>query len=356
MTLKEDHVPLYDMIRLFAIFLVVLGHSTYLTITTGLGGINYTFDTAKEVFASTFFKEWLYWSAWVYLFHIQLFIMLAGSVFALRPEMDFKTLLIKKAKRLWVPFLLCGLFFMIPLKVAGGFYQAEKLSQIITAFLTGQGYESGHLWFLPKLFWCFVWFAALLKILKKPVLICAVSLLLWFFSAKLPEIFSFEYLIFFATGFYFDKCRLILLKRPKTVLSLTALFVFFNIISNVKYLRLWYPLYYWEHFGRFISLFAAMSGALLVYFIALSFYVFFKKKTKSSLIEKAAKQTFSVYLYHDPLMIVMLAFFAAHESLVSAAGGYIYFLCRTIGVVALSVVIGFLIGKGKEIVRRFAYH
>jgi len=83
---KNARIPVYDIIRLFTAALVVLGHSTYLTITTDHGGINYTFETAKGIFSSGFFKTWLYWSAWIYRFHIPLFFMLAGSVFALRPK------------------------------------------------------------------------------------------------------------------------------------------------------------------------------------------------------------------------------------------------------------------------------
>ena len=329
MSVKNNRVPVYDIIRLFAAALVVLGHSTYLTITTDHGGINYTFETAKNVFSSAFFKEWLYWSAWVYRFHVPLFFMLAGSVFALRPDIEIIPLLIKKARRLLIPFFLCGLFFMIPLKTVGGFFDKDKFPEIVIAFLTG--HESGHLWFLPSLFWCFAVFAALRLIWKNPAFIITVSLLLYRYYFRLPDgffdfAFSMQYLIFFVAGFYFERFRPALINRPKTVLCLTAVLIFLNI-ADTK-LHFLHPFFF------------KTAGCFLVYFTALSLCSVFPKKTAALPVRKAAGQTMNVYLYHDPLMIVILAFFAAHESLVSVAGGGLYFLCRTAGVIILSVVAG----------------
>ena len=311
---KNARVPVYDIIRLFAAALVVLGHSTYLTITTDHGGINYTFETAKNVFSSVFFKNWLYCSAWVYRFHIPLFFMLAGSVFALNSDITIKPLLIKKMRRLLIPFFLCGLFFMIPLKTLGGFFEKDRLPEIVIAFLTG--HESGHLWFLPALFWCFCVFALLRRIWENPVFIFAVSLLLYLLHSELPQgffefAFSIQYLIFFTIGFYGDRFRPILIKRPKTVLCLTFALIALNI-ADTKYHFL-YPLFF------------KTAGSLTVYFSAFSLCALVPKKTATLLMRKAADQTMTVYLYHDPLMILILAFFARYESLLQVGGGGLYF-------------------------------
>ena len=329
MAVKNNRISVYDIIRILATALVVLGHSTYLTITTDHGGIDYPFETAKNVLSSPFFKEWLYWSAWVYRFHIPLFFMLAGSVFALRPDTGITPLLIKKTRRLLVPFFLCGLFFMIPLKTIGGFFDRNKLPEIVIAFLTG--HESGHLWFLPALFWCFTVFALLRRIWKNPVFIAGASSAFYFFSDKLPQgffefAFSIRYLIFFTIGFYFERFRPALIKRPKTVLCLTAALIVLNIADTRRHFL--YPL----SFGT--------AGCFLIYFAALSLCVLFSRKTASPFVQKAADRTMDVYLYHDPLMIAVLAFFAAHEALLQTAGGSFYFLSRTAGVIILSVIIG----------------
>ena len=333
---KNTRIPVYDIIRLFAMALVVLGHSTYLTITTDHGGIDYHFETAENVFSSVFFKKWLYCSAWVYRFHIPLFFMLAGSVFALHPEIGIKPLLIKKARRLLIPFFLCGLFFMIPLKTAGSFFDKDGLPEIVIAFLSG--HESGHLWFLPSLFWCFAVFALLRRIWSAPVFMITVSVTLYFFYSVLPQdffdfAFSMQYLVFFTAGFYFDRFRPALLKRPKTVLSSTLALIVLNAADTGYHFL--YPFFF------------KMAGCFLVYFVALSCCVLFPRKSAGSVVQKAAGRTMAVYLYHDPLMIVILAFFAVHPFLFQTAGGGLYFLCRTAGVIALSVAIGALIEKGK---------
>ncbi|MBR1778690.1 MAG: acyltransferase [Alphaproteobacteria bacterium] len=342
---QNARIALYDIIRIFAAILVVLGHSTYLTITTDHGGINYTFETAKTVFSSSFFKTWLYCSAWVYRFHIPLFFMLAGSVFALRPETKITSLLIKKIRRLLVPFFLCGLFFMIPLKTMGGFFDKDKLPEIVIAFLTG--HESGHLWFLPALFWCFTVFVLLRRICQKPIFLILTSLLFYLFHSDLPQVFfefafSMQYLIFFVFGFYFDRLRPALMKKPKTAVCLLIALTVLNA-ADTRY-----------HFLP--PLFFMTAGALLVYFLALICCILFPRKTAAFFIQKAADQTMTVYLLHDPLMIVILAFFAAHQPLLQTAGGGLYFFCRTIGVVALSIAIGLFIKKGKKYVRRSAHH
>ena len=135
-----------------------------------------------------------------------------------------------------------------------------------------------------------------------------------------------QYVIFFTAGFYFDRFRAALTKRPKTVLCLTAALIVLNIVDTQHHFL--YPLLF------------RTAGCFMIYFTALSVCVLFPKKTAARPVRKAADQTMNVYLYHDPLMILILACFAAHESLVSAGGGGFYFFSRTAGVIILSVIIG----------------
>lgn len=54
---------------------------------------------------------------------------------------------------------------MIPLKLWGGFFDVRRIPEIAAAFLTG--HESGHLWFLTALFWCFTVFLFIAKTVEK---------------------------------------------------------------------------------------------------------------------------------------------------------------------------------------------
>lgn len=332
---QKNHVAVYDVIRIPAALAVVLGHSTYLTVTTDYGGIDYSVPlNVSAVYRSGFFNVWLYLSAWVYRCHIPLFFMLAGSVFALKPAADFQTLLIKKARRLLIPFFLTGLFFMIPLKIQGGFFDAQRLWEIAAAFLTGR--ESGHLWFLTALFWCFVVFFILQKLLKKSVFVFSAAGLFYLFNDGLPQgwfdfAFSVRFLIFFAAGYYFDKARPFFEKRPATTFALLPFLLFLNVADTQK------------HFLPAAGFMAA--GCALFYNAAFCLAFIFKKTVRTPFFQKTAGRTMDVYLFHDPLTIVFLHYCMRADLLTTATGCLIYFFCRTAGVVLLSVLTGVFIER-----------
>lgn len=333
---QKNHAAVYDVIRILAALLVVLGHSTYLTITTDHGGIDYAVpQNVSAVYRSGFFKAWLYLSAWVYRFHIPLFFMLSGSVLALSPIENFKTLLIKKTRRLLLPFFSAGLFFMIPLKLWGGFFDVRHIPEIAAAFLTG--HESGHLWFLTALFWCFAVFFLLKKLLKKGLLVCAAAGVLYVFSPRLAQgyfdfAFSMQFLIFFAAGYYFDQARPFFEKHPKTVFFLLPCLLALNIADTR------------EHFLPAAGFMAA--GCALFYNISFCLAFLFKKTLDSTLFRQISRQTMNVYLYHDPLMIVILYYCMQKELLTTPAGCLLYFFGRTVGVILLSVFTGLIIERG----------
>lgn len=343
---KKNHVAVYDVIRILAALLVVLGHSTYLTITTDYGGIDYSVpQNVSAVYGSGFFKTWFYFSAWVYRFHIPLFFMLAGSVFALNPAAKFQTLLIKKSRRLLLPFFLTGLFFMIPLKLWGGFFDNRRIFEIAGAFLTG--HESGHLWFLTALFWCFAVFFVLQKLLKKSIPVCLAAFLFYIFSSRLPQgyfdfAFSMRFLVFFAAGYYFDKARPFFESHPKTVFFLLPCLLILNVADTQK------------HFLPAAGFMTA--GCALFYNAAFCLAFVFGKTIRTPFFKKTAGWTMSVYLFHDPLMIVILYYCMQADLLTTPAGCVIYFFCRTAGVILLSVLTGVFIERSFERVKSVINH
>ncbi len=343
---QKKHIAVYDIIRILAALLVVLGHSTYLTITTDHGGIDYAVpQNVSDTYNSGFLKTWFYLSAWVYRFHISLFFMLAGSVFALNPIQNFQLLLIKKARRLLIPFFLTGLFFMIPLKLWGGFFDPLRLSEIIVAFLTG--HESGHLWFLTSLFWCFVVFFVLQKLLKKGVLVCLAAFLFYLFGSRLAQgyfdfSFSMQFLFFFTAGYYFDRVRPFFEKHPGITFFLLPCLLILNIADTQK------------HFLPAVGFMAA--GCALFYNAAFCLALIFKKTPQTSFFRKTAGRTMGVYLFHDPLMIVVLYYCMQAGLLTTPAGCWIYFFCRTIGVVLLSVLIDIVVERSFNRVKSIINH
>lgn len=70
----------YDSLRIWATFLVIIGHCGYYTITTNYGGIDYTplYYNFKEPIVHYILSLIV---AFIYSFHMPLFIGLAGAVF-----------------------------------------------------------------------------------------------------------------------------------------------------------------------------------------------------------------------------------------------------------------------------------
>lgn len=84
---------------------------------------------------------------------MELFFSLSGFLFFYTTQKKFKikSLLKKKTIRLLIPFLLIGLFYLIPIRFIANYppYESTSLIRIIYSFLTVN--DCGHLWFLPTL-------------------------------------------------------------------------------------------------------------------------------------------------------------------------------------------------------------
>ena len=82
---------------------------------------------------------------------MELFFSLSGFLFFYTTQKKFKikSLLKKKTIRLLIPFLLIGLFYLIPIRFIANYppYESTSLIRIIYSFLTVN--DCGHLWFLP---------------------------------------------------------------------------------------------------------------------------------------------------------------------------------------------------------------
>lgn len=342
MQTQKRHVTAYDMIRIIAALLVVLGHSTYLTITTEMGGIDWKLPPdVSPVYNSAFFSGLRYASAWVYRFHIPLFFMLSGSVYFLGRQYKFKELVLKKIRRLIVPFLLCGLLFMIPLKTIGGYYAASDYFKINAAFLTGK--EMGHLWFLTSLLWCFLVFYGLKTLLKSGLPVLTVSLLLYLFHDKIPLhffefSFSMQYVVFFAAGYYFNKAEPFFEKNRYAALLCFLAFLTLNIADTRQHFL--YPLFF------------AFAGCGLIYSFSFAVCRLTAGIADTAVFQKLLKHTMNIYLFHDPLMYLILYFFIREDLLILPWGCGAYFFLRTIGVIIISIFIGEVLERTVSLLQR----
>ncbi len=328
-------VDLYEWIRLIATILVVIGHSSYIGMASDYGGINYEIPSnVGSIYSSiTSFVNPLI--TWIYGFHMQLFFILSGAVLALRPLKTIDEIAKSKVRRLIVPYYLAGFLFMIPLKYIGNYYTEETVASAMKVFWNG-GTDSGHLWFLPALFWCTIFFVIMQKIMERLKFqsVCFI-LLLSEIIALCREILPFDflllkqglgYLFWFALGFYFETIRKkgILERIPLYKLCIGAAGFLLAAVLDHKY--------------DFVDdFFRVIFGAVFMLILAEVLSRIFDVKR----INIITRNLFYIYLFHDPLEYVILHIaFGKAQLLTSGMGCCLYVFMRVVGVFVISMLLG----------------
>ena len=341
---NNARVELYDWIRILATIFVVIGHATYINITTTHGGIDYMLPANfSPTYNSSLFLSFRLLAFWVYSFHMPLFFFLSGAVLGLKSFSHFFPFVKSKLHRLIIPYILVGLFFMFPIKYLGNFYTANGLSKTIISFFTGfGGLDDGHLWFLTALFWCLIIFVCIEKIMDKlhinyPIITLLICLIISQFSIKYitfsflqinKSLYNLQWL---ALGYLFESCR----RRYTIPYSYSILISVFIILIYLLTYRIISP-----HYN--ISI---ISG--IIFSIALSVVLsplFQLIKNKYSMHYKNfIKRLFDIYLFHDPLEYIVIRIFLNKNLLSTNIGCYAYLFMRTIGIILLSIMIGNII-------------
>ncbi len=177
------------IIRILLIFLLVVLHS----FTIYGGGW-----TEPQAFKPVKFYWWI--AKFSYSFLLELFVFISGYLFAyqiieLKRIFTYKGIVVGKFKRLIIPSIIFSFFYLLL------FPEERSLADFIYKLIVG----AGHMWFLPMLFWCFIfgYFVINLKLddkLKSFLLFCQAVC-----SFVVPNYFqiskSFYYLFFFYLGF-----------------------------------------------------------------------------------------------------------------------------------------------------------
>ena len=128
----------YDLLKAFAILLVVLGHVT-----------NHYMDALPtKVITIT-----------VYLFHMSLFVAISGAVYQMGCEKgkyaEFVSFIGNKVKRLLVPFCATAIFVLAPTLLFCGKTGGHGYWWTVADIFMGGG-SVKHLWYLQALFWIFI--------------------------------------------------------------------------------------------------------------------------------------------------------------------------------------------------------
>ena len=331
---------------------VLIGHSSYLSIHTGIGGVTYTLPKeTSAVYYSLPFLAVRRMAGWVYSFHMPLFFMLSGAVFALKPAGKISSVIKSKTKRLLIPYFVYGWGFMFPVKFAGNFYNANTIAEAMMRFIYGG--EAGHLWFLPALFWCFLIFSVMHSFFAGNNMKClifsgVISLLCVYVPGR--DIFlglkqGMNNIVWFSAGYVFETER----KRfqswnNKIILAVMAVFSILEIMNIIQYP--YFLLKRGTAMHKFVSVILCSS---LTYMLSVLCSRFFSKASDSKIWDVIVRNSFYVYIFHDPLEYIALRIFMNGGFLTSGCGCIAYFLSRT----AITFIISILLG---ETVRRIKCH
>ena len=280
-----------EIIRAIAILTVVLGHSMIL--------YSKGFNTYHPGQTSAFFD---YAKRFVNLYQMPLFFSLSGYLFAKSSSktsaLDFFR---KKAKRILLPFLLVGLFWMLPIRWAIRYsgYFGCSLKGTVVMFLAGT--DSGHLWFLPVLFLYFSVFYLLTKLFQNRLLSWTIAALFGIGFALLEHLLpdmplDSMYPRYFASYFwsfpagailYLLKDDLVRIYSKRFYSILTAILCSIVIIAAV-------------FFEEKLSLLASVA-------VVFSLYVLVPEK-KSTAAGQLSKNSFGLFLLHSPLTYITYCF------------------------------------------------
>ena len=270
-----------NLIRTLAIVLVMLGHSiiiyepSWTIINTDIEAPY--FVLLKQV---------------INLVQMPLFFALSGYLFfyTLQKKGSLMELMRNKTSRLLLPFIMVGVFFMIPIKASlavpgyilpiGGGIESYLFDYF-------KGYNVGHLWFLPTLFLIMVVCFIILP-RRQNIWLDGIVMSLFILVTIFPKVISIPVPYYgsfclhaygFVLGFMIHKYSLLLETRLVFFVSLAVL------VAGVVLMLFHAPLS------------KEITACSLVYLVFL-----YMPSFDCSIIKAISKNSFGLYLFHSPLI------------------------------------------------------
>ena len=262
-----------------------------------------------------------------YSFMLPTFVGVSGYVWAFqreglgRKESLFQ-LALKKLYRLYIPCAIFSLIYSILFQDGIGVHDSLFVDYCCIV-LNG----SGHLWFLPMLFWCFIFAWILLRINMKWIYRLASVFFLGFLSAvNLPMGLghALYYLFFFLLGYYAYVEKESITRKCSSLRSLLwIVFLIFFVSTTILQERLFMPLYQIAEIKQKLLLYVTMNmlrviystlGMLAIYLSSLEFTRNYN--LKPSLI-RLGTLCMGIYVFHQ-FILKYLYYWSDYPSMVNS--------------------------------------
>lgn len=215
----------------------------------------------------------------------------------LKRQSEFKSLVIKKFKRLLIPCYFFSILYYVLILRHTKTYSYEEI-----IYLVSNG--AGHLWFLPMLFWCFVLLYFVHKYIKSNFkVLIALAFVSILPSPYLPlgigRVFHFMFYAYAGYYLWLEKARIINLfmnKRYWLCCIYVVLLYFSCIIENMEISNFEISLLF-KVIVRLLKLFLATIGILALYLIVYK-YLLHKEKLAHSIIY-INSICYGLYIFHQ---------------------------------------------------------
>lgn len=362
---KRETVRSYEYLRVWLTLLVLLGHSGSLAITSMDFTVNINPYSESGVYVRTFMTFVI---NVIYSFHMPAFMMLSGSIFALTfcysKRVRWRQ---KRVVRLLIPFFGVAFFFLLPVRILVGYYGSsiDYVHIIFNDILLAK--DINYLWYLLALFEI----SMVMSVFSKIVLTtyCKVQIAIFLFLGSistaqfvLPQCpFALNdflrYLFWFYVGILFEKYRTILkrISNQYHFLFLGGIWLMCFILhgmmerQGLSNAALENVLIY-KIIKMAIRYCVELSASLLLFGIALKV----GDKTLSKFAEYINRNSFPIYLYHAPIMMLTrkVIHLTIPSQMMTEALYAVALLCVIVAGLFGSVGVNCLVSKIREMIKR----
>jgi len=275
-----------DTMKAIGILLVVIGHTTRMYTEAGL--IKPMIGSGLLVVITKF----------IYLFHMPLFFFVSGCVLGYQEKRRGilplkKKIIVKKIKRLIVPYVFFGFLYVAPFMFLFG-YRNDFFSYAYHGILLC--YDNRHLWYIISLFTIFMAVFFLNTVfhqflLRKFTILC-LSVIAYFLQDLLPTVFNIRlsagFLLWFVLGYIFiDKTKLY-----SSILTIVSPFVFLILFWTIAHEANWLLSSFW------IFMTLIIINSLYIFSVNL------KRIGNCRILTYLGHNCFAIYLLH-PILIYL---------------------------------------------------
>ncbi|WP_026766540.1 acyltransferase family protein [Selenomonas ruminantium] len=281
--LSKVRIKSVDLMKGFAIILVVLGHA--------IGAV-----TSSKVIMEIPYSFYLVYN-WIYSFHMPIFFIVAGFFIERWTKRSRKEAVLGKFYRLAIPYFIWGLLFAIYKQIGGGY--SNHSEEGILSFLWSPLIPWNIFWFLYVMFIIQIFYYVIVNIFnnyaKGQKVFMGISIVMFLLYPYFPDVWIIhrlgKFTIFFALGTYMIK-YLADFEQKMNIKRLIVSVVAFCVIS---YVFLFYTHEDMLFPKEWIFLLTGCIGTLLV--VTLSCYVS-KIKILFNFVRYCGEKSMEIYLLH----------------------------------------------------------